>query len=285
MLAQSVEPDVRQRFVDVAGMKIHVSEVGSGDPVVLLHGGGPGASGMSNFRTNIANLSAHFHLVIIDQPGFGSSSKDIPLDKSYFATSAEAVKEVLASLGIAKAHFLGNSLGGGTSLRFALDYPDMVDRLVLMGPGGGAVNIFTPGDIARGVDAAVRRFYESPTEERMREFANFMVYDPRSAPDELVRERLAAATDPGATAFILKVFKTLATDPEGDLWKRVDRVAHRTLLVWGREDRVLPFDSSLLMFHRMKNVRLVAFSECGHWVQSEKQQEFDRLVIDFLSAE
>jgi pimeloyl-ACP methyl ester carboxylesterase len=266
-------------------MKIHITEVGSGDPIVMLHGGGPGASGMSNFRTNIAHLAARFRLIIVDQPGFGSSSKTLPGGRSYFRTSAEAVQEVMSSSGVAKAHFLGNSLGGGTSLRFALDYPDMVDRLVLMGPGGGAVNILTPGDIARGVDAAVRRFYESPTAERMREFVDFMVYDPSTASDDLVQERLAAATDPDAMAFMLKVFRELATDPEGELWKQVDRIQHRTLLIWGREDRVLPFDSSLLMFHRMKDVRLVAFSECGHWVQSEKQQEFDRLVTDFLTAE
>jgi pimeloyl-ACP methyl ester carboxylesterase len=285
MPENTVESDAQERLVDFAGMKIHVTEVGSGDPVVMLHGGGPGASGMSNFRTNIANLSARFRLIIIDQPGFGSSSKSLPEGRSYFRTSADAVREVLSSSDIARAHFLGNSLGGGTSLRFALDYPEMVDRLVLMGPGGGAVNIFTPGDIARGVDAAVRRFYQSPTGERMREFVDFMVYDPSTASDELVQERLAAATAPDATAFMLQVFKALATDQEGELWKHVDRIQNRTLLIWGREDRVLPFDSSLLMFHRMKDVRLVAFSECGHWVQSEKQPEFDQLVTDFLDAE
>jgi 4,5:9,10-diseco-3-hydroxy-5,9,17-trioxoandrosta-1(10),2-diene-4-oate hydrolase len=285
MNQKAVALDVQERWVEVAGMKIHVTETGAGEPLVMLHGGGPGASGMSNFRTNLANLGARFRLIIIDQPGFGGSSKTFPEGQSYWKSSALAVKEVLAAAGIEKAHLVGNSLGGGTALRFALDYPEATDRLVLMGPGGGSVNIFTPGDIARGVDKAVRRFYESPTPERMREFVDFMVFDPSTASDELVEERLQAATDPESMAFMLTLFMALANDPEAELWKRVDEIQKRTLLIWGREDRVLPFDSSLLMFHRMKDVRLVAFSECGHWVQSEKQQEFDRLVIDFLTAD
>jgi pimeloyl-ACP methyl ester carboxylesterase len=285
MSENTVELDVQERFVDVAGLKIHVSEVGTGEPMVLLHGGGPGASGMSNFRTNLPNLAARYRLLIIDQPGFGSSSKSMPDGESYWPFAARVVKEVMEGAGVAKAHFLGNSLGGGTALRFALDYPDMADRLVLMGPGGGSVNILTPGDIASGVDRAVRRFYESPSVDRMREFVDFMVYDSSFVPDRVLEERLQAATDPEAMGFMLKVFRSLGADPEAQLWKHVDRIQHRTLLVWGREDRVLPFDSSLLMFHRMPNVRMVAFSRCGHWVQSERQQEFDRLVIDFLAAE
>lgn len=285
MAKTAIEDDIKERLLDVAGMKIHVSEVGQGEPVVLLHGGGPGASGLSNFRTNLAHLSGRFRLILIDQPGFGSSSKTLPDGEPYWPLAAWVVREVLESVGVAKAHLLGNSLGGGTALRFALDYPEMADRLVLMGPGGGAVNIFTPGDIASGVDRAVRRFYESPTLERMREFVDVMVYDSSRIPDELLEERLQAATNPESMAFMLNVFRALGADPEAQLWKHVSRIPHRTLLIWGREDHVLPFDSALLMFHQMKNVRLVAFSECGHWVQSEKQPEFDRLVTDFLTAE
>jgi pimeloyl-ACP methyl ester carboxylesterase len=277
--------DVRERWVDVAGMKIHVSEAGSGEPIVMLHGGGPGATGMSNFRTNLDHLSRQFRLIVLDQPGFGSSTAELVEGESYWKLSARVVKEVLAEAGISKTHLLGNSLGGGTALRFALDYPEMADRLVLMGPGGGAVNVFTPGDIVGGVNVAVRRFYESPSPERMREFVDFMVYDPAIASDELMVERFEAATAPGQREFMVNLFTALARDPEADLWKRVDEVTHRTLLIWGREDRVLPFDSSLLMFHRMPDVRLMAFSKCGHWVQTEKQPEFDLLVSDFLTAE
>jgi pimeloyl-ACP methyl ester carboxylesterase len=278
--------DHAEYFVEVLGMKIHVTEVGAGDPIIMLHGGGPGASALSNFRPNLPYLGARYRLVLVDQPGFGHSSKTLPEGMSYWKLAAQVVREVMANSGIDKAHLLGNSLGGGTALRFAMDYPDMADRLVLMGPGGGAVNIFSPGDIIGGVDNAVRRFYESPSPERMREFVDFMVYDPSIASDELVEERFRDATEPEAMAFMKELFaKTIGNDPEQHLWKDVDRVCHRTLLIWGREDRVLPFDSSLLMFHRMTDVRLVAFSRCGHWVQAEKTEEFNRMVVEFLEAE
>jgi pimeloyl-ACP methyl ester carboxylesterase len=276
--------DVRERWVDVAGMKIHVSEVGSGRSIVLLHGGGLGASGMSNFRTNLDYLGDRYRLLVVDQPGFGSSTGELVGSESYWKLSARVVKEVLVEAGIPKTHLLGNSLGGGTALRFAMDYPEMADRLVLMGPAGGSVNVLTPGHILGGAAAAVRRFYESPSLERMREFVDLMVYDSATVSEELFQERFEAATVPGAREFMVNLFTALTQDREADLWKEVDRVQHRTLLLWGREDRVLPFDSSLLMFNRMPDVRLVGFSNCGHWVQTEKQQEFDLLVSDFLSA-
>jgi pimeloyl-ACP methyl ester carboxylesterase len=276
--------DVRERWVDVAGMKIHVSEVGSGQPIVLLHGGGLGASGMSNFRTNLDYLGDRFRLLVLDQPGFGSSTAELVAGESYWKLSARVVKEVLLEAGIPKTHLLGNSLGGGTALRFAMDYPEMADRLVLMGPAGGSVNVLTPGHILGGASAAVRRFYESPSVERMREFVDLMVYDSTNLSEDVFQERFQAATVPGAKEFMVNLFTALTQDPEADLWKEVDRIKHRTLLLWGREDRVLPFDSSLLMFNRMPDVRLVGFSQCGHWVQTEKQQEFDLLVADFLNA-
>src|SRR5581483_2031964 len=85
--------DIRERWVDVAGMKIHVSEAGKGEPIVMLHGGGPGATGMSNFRTNLDHLSERFRLIVLDQPGFGSSTAELVKGESYWKLSARVVKE------------------------------------------------------------------------------------------------------------------------------------------------------------------------------------------------
>ncbi|MEW6473492.1 MAG: alpha/beta fold hydrolase [Actinomycetota bacterium] len=280
----TAELEFKDELVEAAGMKIHVTDVGSGDPIVMLHGGGPGASSMSNFKGNVDNLvAAGFRLLLVDQPGFGGSSKDLP-DGSYFELAAKAVKGVLDAKGITKSHLLGNSLGGGTAVKVAIDYPEVADRLVLMGPGGAAVNILTSGDIVESVAKTVAEFYASPGLESIRRFVDLMVYDSSNIPDSVLEERLAAATEPEAMAFMKQLFVKLATDPGKDLWKDVDKIHHRSLLVWGRDDRVLPLDSALLAFHRMPDVRLVAFSKCGHWVQAEKQEEFDRLVIDFLTA-
>ncbi len=111
---------------------------------MLLHGGGPGASAWSNFGRTMGVLAEHFHVLAVDQPGFGRSTKPTEFDKQFFAASADALAELLDRLGIERAHCVGNSLGGGTASRLALDHPDKAGRLVLMAPGGLGLNVFAP---------------------------------------------------------------------------------------------------------------------------------------------
>src|SRR5262245_15626363 len=122
-------------MVRVGARELFVTEAGSGQPVVLLHGGGAGATGTSNYVRNIDALAEHFHVIVPDRPGYGRSSKE--LDHSDpFGDLAFAIRGLLDALGIEKAHLVGNSYGGAAALRLAMDRPDKVDRLVLMGPGG-----------------------------------------------------------------------------------------------------------------------------------------------------
>ena len=139
------------RFAEAAGMRLHYHEAGpsggSGSagraPVVLLHGGGPGASAWSNFGRNFPVFAGRFRTLMIDQPGFGRSDKP-PVRGNYFTFAADALAGLLTGLGIDRVHLLGNSLGGGTAVRFALSYPERAGRLVLMGPGGLSLNVFSP---------------------------------------------------------------------------------------------------------------------------------------------
>ena len=135
------------RFAELpSGLRLHYHEAGdpSLDTVVLLHGGGPGASAWSNFGRTLGVLADRFHVLAVDQPGFGQSSKPTEFDKQFFTYSADALAELLDHLGIARAHCVGNSLGGGTSVRLALNHPDKAGRLVLMAPGGLGLNVFAP---------------------------------------------------------------------------------------------------------------------------------------------
>ena len=124
-----------ERTVTVAGKPIFVSETGTGPPVVLLHGGGPGASGLSNYSRNIEALAAHFRVVVPDMPGYGRSVKGVAHDDP-FGYLADMIRGLIDELGIDTAHFVGNSYGGAAALRLALDTPHRVAKLVLMGPGG-----------------------------------------------------------------------------------------------------------------------------------------------------
>ncbi len=168
---------------------------GDADTVVLLHGGGPGASSWSNFGRNMPVIAKRFRVVMMDLPGYGRSAAR-PITGHFFTVAADALAGLLDELGIGKVHLIGNSLGGGTALRFALNYPDRAGRLVLMGPGGLTLNVLTP-DPTEGV----RRLMEfgappGPSRDKMAAFLRTMGYDQRLGTDELIDERFAVASRP-----------------------------------------------------------------------------------------
>lgn len=122
-----------EHTVTVGGQPIFYAEAGTGPAVVLLHGGGPGASGVSNYSRNIDALAAHFRVIVPDMPGYGRSTKK--LDQSDpFGGLADTIRGLLDVLGIDTAHLIGNSYGGAAALRLALDTPHRVGRLVHSGP-------------------------------------------------------------------------------------------------------------------------------------------------------
>src|SRR5258708_18607409 len=205
MTAEPVEFATTSRFADAGGRRRHYHEAGppgpayAGTPVVMLHGGGPGASAWSNCGRNGPVFAARFRTLMIDQPGFGSSAKP-PVTGHYFTFAGEALAALLDELGIGQVHLIGNSLGGGTAVRFALRFPERAGRLVLMGPGGLSLNVFAP-DPTEGV----RRLMEfaappGPSREKLAAFLRTLVFDQRLITDALVLERFAAASEPAALA-------------------------------------------------------------------------------------
>src|SRR5438067_13256450 len=116
-------------------MHLHYDEAGrhEGTPLVLLHGGGPGASGMSNFKQNLPAFAGHFRTLIVDQPGYGNSDKP-QVKGNYFTYAATALKEPLEELRLDQVHLLANTLVGGNAVRFARSQPEHAGRLGLMYP-------------------------------------------------------------------------------------------------------------------------------------------------------
>jgi 4,5:9,10-diseco-3-hydroxy-5,9,17-trioxoandrosta-1(10),2-diene-4-oate hydrolase len=289
MTTATLDFESTSRTAQVApDLRLHYHEAGEehGDAVVLLHGGGPGASAWSNFGRNVPVFARSFRTLAVDQPGFGRSAGPVG-GAQYFTQSADALLGLLDSLGIAKVHLVGNSLGGGTAVRFALRHPDRAGRLVLMAPGGLSLNVFA-ADPTEGI----KRLYAfaappGPTKEKLGAFLRTLVHDQSLVTDELVEERFAAASDPAALKAMGAMGRTF-TDPEtyedGMLWREAHRLRQRVLLVWGREDRVNPLDGALVALKLIKRAQLHVFGGCGHWAQLEKFEEFNRLVTDFLEA-
>ncbi|MGW4328612.1 4,5:9,10-diseco-3-hydroxy-5,9,17-trioxoandrosta-1(10),2-diene-4-oate hydrolase [Nocardia sp. NPDC004573] len=271
-----VRPDLRLHY--------HEAGVGNGPTIVLLHGGGPGASSWSNFARNIPVLAEHFHVLAVDQPGYGRSDKPTE-HPQYFVHSASALKDLLDHLEItSRVHLLGNSLGGGAAVRFALDYPDRAGKLILMGPGGLSTNLFAP-DPTEGVKLLSKFNYE-PTRENLAAFLRIMVFDQSLVTDELIDERFASASTPEALAATRAMGKSFASADfeKGMLWRDAYKLRQPVLLIWGREDRVNPLDGALVATKLIPRAQLHVFGGCGHWAQLEKFHEFNRLAIDFLAG-
>ncbi|MFI1914411.1 4,5:9,10-diseco-3-hydroxy-5,9,17-trioxoandrosta-1(10),2-diene-4-oate hydrolase [Nocardia sp. NPDC020380] len=269
-----VRPDLKLHY--------HEAGVGNGPTIVLLHGGGPGASSWSNFARNIPVLAKDFHVLAVDQPGFGLSDKPTE-HPQYFVHSASALNDLLDTLGITeRVHLLGNSLGGGAATRFALDYPERAGKLVLMGPGGLSTNLFAP-DPTEGVKL-LSKFNFEPTKENLEAFLRIMVFDQKLITPELVEERFASASQPESLAATRAMGKSFAGPDfaKGMIWRDAFKLRQPVLMIWGREDRVNPIDGALVALKMVPRVQLHVFGGCGHWAQLEKFDEFNRLATDFL---
>lgn len=280
-----VDKEEVRRTAEVRGITLNYYEAGADQgraPLVMLHGGGPGASAWSNFGAALPGFAANFRTLLVDQPGFGASDKP-PVVGNYYRHAADHVVALMDELGLDKVHLLGNSLGGGTAMRLALTYPDRVQRLVLMGPGGLSLNVFH-ADPTEGVQRLMD-FAAAPSREALRAFISTMVINQRLVTDELVEERFADATAPGAREAMAAMgasFWNPEYAEDGMLWREAHRLRHPTLLTWGREDRVNPLDGAMVALKLIPKAELHVFPRCGHWAQIEAADAFCEVATAFL---
>lgn len=265
----------------IANFRIHYNEAGSGNAVIMLHGGGPGASGWSNYHRNIdALVAAGYRVILPDCPGFGQSDP-IVADVQRGLLNARAVKGLMDALDIPKASLVGNSMGGASAMNFALEFPERIDRLVLMGPGGLGPSIHQPMPM-EGVKQMFR-LYHQPTYENFERMLEVFVFDPAAITEELRRGRWASiqARPEHLSNFVASMARVPLS--AWDVSPRAPQIKTRCLITWGRDDRFVPIDHALKLLYTMPDARLHVFPQCGHWAQWERAEEFNRLVIDFLA--
>lgn len=265
------------KTVQAGKYQVHYNEAGTGHPVIFLHGGGLGATGWSNFVRNIGPVSEHFRVLLVDQVGYGKTDDEVFADEPSSTVRARAVKDTMDALGIEKATLVGNSLGGSTSLTFAVDYPDRIEKMVLMGSGAGGVNLFAQWP-TEGAKVLLAMFSE-PTEQGLRDLFKVMLYDSSFVTDEAIQQRFEGImANPGH----LEAAQKSKSVPR-DLMPDLPNVKTPTLIIHGRDDRVVPLEGSLRLLSALENSRLVVLNQCGHWAQFEHAPLFNRLVEDFLA--
>jgi 2-hydroxy-6-oxonona-2,4-dienedioate hydrolase len=270
------------RFVQTSKFRMHYYEAGTGHPLILLHGSGAGATGWSNFRPNIAKLAEDFHVYAIDMPGWGES--DTQTDETGRDHPA-ALIDFMDTLGIEKAALIGNSMGGMTSVGTAIRFPERVSHLVAMGAPSPGIDMFSPaGDWSEGMKVLMRA-YREPTPENLKKLVQIMCYDQSMATDELAALRSAAAL---AHPEHLDSWNSLwdnppAHNPYADFASKLKDISVPMLAIHGRDDRVVHFEHSLRFVSAVPNCRLLLINHCGHWVQIEHAEEFNRTVASFVA--
>lgn len=277
-MSMAKEPD--GKYIQAGNLKIHYHEFGSGYPLICIHGAGPGATGWSNFKGSVGDLSKHFRTLLIDMPQYGKSDKPV-IKVSRQSYLANSIRDFMDGLGIKKAHFIGNSMGGQAALKLAIDYPEKVDRLVIIGSGAiKAGSIFQPMPLE--AIRNISNYYkgEGPTPGKMREVLESLVYDRSKITDDLVQERFEASNDPE----LVELFGKQPAGPQDDLYADLPNLKAKTLIVWGQDDRAGALDVGLLMLRRLPDARMHIFSKCGHWAHVEHRDEFNRLVLQFFMA-
>lgn len=274
MTAQA-NPELGRTLV-IDGVSTNFHEAGEGEPLLLLHGSGPGVSAWANWRLNLPELARRFRVVAPDLLGFGYTG---PAPEGRYGLDGwlRHLLGLLDALALPRVHVVGNSFGGALALALAVRHPERVGRLVLMGSVG------LPFPITPGLDQV---WGYTPSVANMRALLDLFAFDRGRVTDELAELRYRASIRPGVQENFAAMFPAprqqwvdALAQPEAAL----AALPHETLILHGREDRVIPPASSERLFHLIPHAQLHLFGECGHWTQIEHAGRFNRLVGDFLA--
>ena len=255
---------------------VHDVGTGSGTPVLMIHGSGPGVSAWANWRQAIPALAGSRRVIAPDMVGFGYTDRPAGIQYSMDTWVRQGL-DLLDALGLEKVHLVGNSFGGALAMALAIRAPERVQRLVLMGSVG------VPFPITEGLDAVWG--YEASF-ENMRRIMDYFAWSRDLVNDELAKLRYEASIRPGFQESFSAMFPAprqrwvdAMTSAEAD----IRALPHETLIIHGREDKVIPLSNSLTLADWIPNAQLHVFGHCGHWTQIEHSARFNRLVGDFLA--
>ena len=268
------------RTTDVVGAQTNYVELGDGPPVLFLHGLG---GSWQNWLENLPHFSRTHRVIALDFPGFGASP--MPPWQLSIPAYGRFLRDFCERVGVERVSVVSNSMGGFIATELAINEPDRVDDLVLVSAAGitWARARREPAEMAaRMVRAAAPlalRFELSAIRRPKirRQLFSGLWYKPNALRRELIWEQIVPALQSPGT------FDAMRTLVGYDIRHRLQEIEVPTLVVWGRQDGVVPVPAALTYKERIgDNAELVIFDRCGHMPELERPVRFNRLVEDFL---
>src|ERR1700730_2537876 len=247
MQTQIGDEAATSRFLQAGDVRMNYNEVGTGAPVIMLHGTGPGASSWSNFSNNVEAFAGRFRALLVDMPQYGKSQK-VVIEGGRLTYTSRVLQDLMDALQIERAHFVGNSMGGQVAIKLAIDAPERVDKLVVIGSNPVSYSLFTPMPL-EGIKhiAGYYRGEGGPSLDKMRRLVQTILFDQSFLDEAALRERYEASIDPEVVQLM-----TQATPPANqDLSAELHLVKAPTLVVWGADDRFGALDVGLLLMRRI----------------------------------
>ena len=261
--------------IQTGEFKTNYHDLGKGESVTFIHGSGPGVTAWANWGRLFPLIKDDFRIIAPDMAGFGYTER-VAGRKNTMPRWVKQVIDLLDALKIEKTNLVGNSFGGGLALSLAIRHPDRINKMVLMGSMGVSFPITYGLDNAWG--------YE-PSIEAMEELLEIFTYDHSFANEALIKTRYEASITPG----FQESFHAMFPEPRQKCveWMAADQnyirnISHETLIIHGREDRVIPLDNAYKLLKLLDNAQLHVFGHCGHWTQIEHTQEFADLIRNFF---
>lgn len=282
MTELSYEATKRELVTEEGVLRYH--EAGEGEPLLLLHGSGPGVTGWRNYRGILGDFAEHFRCLVLEFPGFGVSD---PCEGHPMVHAGTAVGALLDGLGLGAVDVIGNSMGGIVGANVAIHQPERVAKLVTIGGIGRNVFAPSPGEGIR----LLMEFTDNPTREGLIRWLHSMVYDPAVVTEELIEERWELATEPKTLEIAARMYSSKAfaagaaaakASGQTPYWAQLHKITAPTMLTWGRDDRVSPVDMAMLPMRDIPNAELHVFPNCGHWAMIEAKEAWTSAVLAFL---
>lgn len=269
--AATAQTAPQEKSAMIFGAKIRYLEAGDAakPKIILLHGLGGSAE---NWQFNISALAANYHVFAPDQVGFGKSDK--PLLKYRVATYVDFLDKFMAELKIEKAHLAGNSMGGWITGLMAIKYPNRVEKIVLADAAG-----IIPANVNTDEIYQLNNSTRDEIRANMKRlFANPVLQNNEALVDQFLTQRVAANDGYTINSLIESIKRK-----EDYLNDRLAEIKKPTLIIWGKQDGIVPVSDASIFNKGIAGSQLIIFENCGHAPQVEKALDFNKAVLEFLA--